>query len=219
MRIISAYAPQVAEEKSSFYEDLEQYVHSIEDEEVLLLGGDPNGHIGEQREGFDRWHGGYGYGTRNEEGQRILKFAAMSDLVIANTQFRKSGHFHNRGRETQIDFWMLRRRDRNILVDTKAEDRQRIKWWKLKERKDKALPALLSCLTSSTECTVGEQWNATVNAIKDSATGFLRRTSPGKTKIEKATWWWNEEVQAAIAQQKSEYKRWMRTHRVEDRDA
>ncbi|KIH62481.1 hypothetical protein ANCDUO_07234 [Ancylostoma duodenale] len=40
MRIISAYAPQMdctAEEKDSFY--LEQYVHSIEDEEVLLLGG------------------------------------------------------------------------------------------------------------------------------------------------------------------------------------
>ncbi|EYC32506.1 hypothetical protein Y032_0003g1618 [Ancylostoma ceylanicum] len=92
MRMISTYAPQVGcttEEKSSFYEDLEQYVHSIEDEEVLLLGGDLNGHIGEEREGFDRWHGGYSYGTRNEEGQRILEFAAMSDLVIANTQFRK----------------------------------------------------------------------------------------------------------------------------------
>ncbi|EYC12317.1 hypothetical protein Y032_0048g1724 [Ancylostoma ceylanicum] len=40
MRIISAYAPQVgctAEEKSSFYEDLEQYAYSIEDEKVLLL--------------------------------------------------------------------------------------------------------------------------------------------------------------------------------------
>ncbi|EYC12957.1 hypothetical protein Y032_0045g1180 [Ancylostoma ceylanicum] len=92
MRIISAYAPQVGctvEEKSSFHEDLEQYVYSIEDEEVLLLGGDLNGHIGEKREGFDLWHGGYGYGTRNEEGQRILEFAAMSDLVIANTQFRR----------------------------------------------------------------------------------------------------------------------------------
>ncbi|EYC26910.1 hypothetical protein Y032_0009g421 [Ancylostoma ceylanicum] len=77
MRIISAYAPQVgctAEQKSSFYEDLEQYVHSIEYDEVLLLGGDLNGHIGEKREGFDRWHGGYGYGTCNEEGQRILEF-------------------------------------------------------------------------------------------------------------------------------------------------
>ncbi|EYC23528.1 hypothetical protein Y032_0015g2705 [Ancylostoma ceylanicum] len=60
MRIISAYAPQVsctAEERSSFHEDLEQYVHSIEDEEVPLLGGDLNGHIGEGREGFGRWRG------------------------------------------------------------------------------------------------------------------------------------------------------------------
>ncbi|EYC37573.1 hypothetical protein Y032_0779g2288 [Ancylostoma ceylanicum] len=76
MRIISAYAPQVGctpEEKSSFYEDQGQYVHSIGDEEVLLLGGDLSGHIGEEREGFNRWHRGYGYGMRNDEGQRILE--------------------------------------------------------------------------------------------------------------------------------------------------
>ncbi|EYC32507.1 hypothetical protein Y032_0003g1619 [Ancylostoma ceylanicum] len=97
-------------------------------------------------------------------------------------------------------------------------DTQRIKWWKRKEQKDKVLPASLSCLTSSTGCTVEEQWNATVNAMKDSAVGVLGRTSPGKTKIEKATWWWNDEVQAAIARKKSEYKRWMRTRRIEDRD-
>ncbi|EYC12958.1 hypothetical protein Y032_0045g1181 [Ancylostoma ceylanicum] len=132
---------------------------------------------------------------------------------------------------------MSRRRDRNILVDTKVifsdhvaaqhrllvmdlkisrpkkarlrKDTQRIKWWKLKEQKDEALPALLSCLTSSTECTVEEQWKATVNAQKDSTTGVLGRTSPGKTKIENATWWWNEEEQAAFARKKTEYKRWM----------
>ncbi|KAL6734493.1 hypothetical protein Aduo_005028 [Ancylostoma duodenale] len=127
MRIISAYAPQVgcaAEEKSSFYEDLEQYVHSIADEEVLLIGGDLKDHIGEQREGFDRWHAGHGYGTRNEEGQRILEFAAVSDLIIANTQFQKRKSylvtFTSGRREAQIDFWMLRRRDRKILVDTKV---------------------------------------------------------------------------------------------------
>ncbi|EYC05352.1 hypothetical protein Y032_0082g1534 [Ancylostoma ceylanicum] len=171
----------------------------------------------------------------------------MSDLLIANTQFRKrKSHlvtFTSGGRETQIDFWMPRRRDRNILVDTKVipsdhvaaqhhfrqirrpkkvrarTDTQRIKWWKLKEQKDKVLSALLSCLTSSTRCTVEEQWNATANAIKDSAVGVLGRTSAGKTKVEKATWWWNDEVQAAIARKKSECKRWMRTRRIEDRDA
>ncbi|EYC37572.1 hypothetical protein Y032_0779g2287 [Ancylostoma ceylanicum] len=64
-----------------------------------------------------------------------------------------------------------------------------------------------------------QQWNATVNAMKDSATGVLGRTSPGKTKIEKATWWWNEEVQSIIAQKKSIYERWMHTFYAEDRDA
>ncbi|EYC25573.1 hypothetical protein Y032_0011g1280 [Ancylostoma ceylanicum] len=254
MRIISAYAPQVgctSEEKSSFYEDLEQYVHTIGDEEVLLLGGDLNGHVGEEREGFNRWHGGYGYGMRNEEGQRILEFAAVSDLIIANTQFRKrKSHlvtFASGGREAQIDFWMLRRRDRNILVDAKVipsdhvaaqhhllvmdlkisrprkarprTDTLRIKWWKLREQKDNVLPTLLSCLTPLDERTIEEQWNIITKTMKDSVVGILGKTSPGKTKIEKATWWWNEEVQSIIAQKKSMYKRWMHTHYAEDRDA
>ncbi|EYC23527.1 hypothetical protein Y032_0015g2704 [Ancylostoma ceylanicum] len=88
-----------------------------------------------------------------------------------------------------MDLKICRHKKARIRTDT-----HRIKWWKLKEQKDKALAALLSCLTSSTECTVEEQWNATVNAMKDSATGVLGRTSPGKMKIEKETWWWNEEV-------------------------
>ncbi|EYC45827.1 hypothetical protein Y032_0415g1056 [Ancylostoma ceylanicum] len=127
MRIIYANAPQVgctAEEKSSFYEDLKQYAHSIGDKEVLLLRGDLIGLIAEQRGGFDCWHGGYGHGTSSEEGQRVLEFAAVSHLIIANTQFRKrkshSDTFTNEERERQIDFCMLRRRDRNILVDVKV---------------------------------------------------------------------------------------------------
>ncbi|KAK6754467.1 hypothetical protein RB195_013457 [Necator americanus] len=46
LRVVSAYAPQAGcseEEKASFWEDLEQYVQSLESEEILLIGGDFNG--------------------------------------------------------------------------------------------------------------------------------------------------------------------------------
>ncbi|EYC17885.1 hypothetical protein Y032_0029g1936 [Ancylostoma ceylanicum] len=98
MRIISAYAPQVgctSEEKSSFYEDLEQYVHTIGDEEVLLLGGDLNGHVGEEREGFNRWHGGYGYARvrkmlRNlEKGEVVGKKQFV--LGISHPSYKEKG--------------------------------------------------------------------------------------------------------------------------------
>ncbi|KAK6730588.1 hypothetical protein RB195_007196 [Necator americanus] len=114
LRVASAYAPQAGcseEEKASFWEDLEQYVQSLKGEEVLLIGGDFNGHVGSRRDGFESCHGGYGYGARNGNELRILEYAVASDLIIANTQYRKrKSHlitYTSGGRETQIDFWML----------------------------------------------------------------------------------------------------------------
>ncbi|KAK6734999.1 hypothetical protein RB195_018291 [Necator americanus] len=171
LRVVSAYAPQMGcseEEKACFWEDLEQYVQSLESEEVLLIGGDFNGHVGSRKDGFESCHGGYGYGARNDDGLRILEYAVASDLIIANTQYRKrKSHlitYTSGGRETQIDFWMLRRRDRRLLQDSKViptdhvaaqhhllvmdlkisrprkrhprTETQRIKWWNLKDRKE-----------------------------------------------------------------------------------
>ncbi|KAL6726792.1 hypothetical protein Aduo_008726 [Ancylostoma duodenale] len=51
--------------------------------------------------------------------------------------------------------------------------------------------------------------------MRNSVVGVLGRTTPGKTKIEKANWWWNDEVQSKIAQKKSMNKCWMRTRRTE----
>ncbi|KAK6755536.1 hypothetical protein RB195_014110 [Necator americanus] len=151
LRVVSAYAPQMGcseEEKACFWEDLEQYVQSLEGEESC--------------------HGGYGYGARNDGGLRILEYAVASDLIIANKQYRKrKSHlivYTSGGRETQVDFWMLRRRDRRLLQDSKViptdhvaaqhhllvmdlkisrpgkrhprTEKQRIKWWNLKDRKE-----------------------------------------------------------------------------------
>ncbi|KIH60366.1 hypothetical protein ANCDUO_09386 [Ancylostoma duodenale] len=58
-----------------------------------------------------------------------------------------------------------------------------------------------------------------MNATRNSVVGVWGRTTPDKTKIEKATRCWNEEVQSKIAQKKSTYKRWMLTCHAEDRDA
>ncbi|KAK6736346.1 hypothetical protein RB195_019182 [Necator americanus] len=92
--------------------------------EALLIGRDFNGHVGSRKDGFESCHRGYGYGTRNDDGLRILEYVVASDLIIANTQYRKrKSHlisYTSGGRETQIVFWMLRRRDRRLLQDSKV---------------------------------------------------------------------------------------------------
>ena len=39
---------------------------------MMILGGDLNGHVGEDMDGFEGVHGGKGFGSRNEEGEMIL---------------------------------------------------------------------------------------------------------------------------------------------------
>ena len=55
----------------------------------LVIGGDFNGHVGIDKLGYERVHGGYGFGARNEAGESILDFALASDLVVANTMYKK----------------------------------------------------------------------------------------------------------------------------------
>ncbi|KAK6749802.1 hypothetical protein RB195_002045 [Necator americanus] len=51
------------------------------------------------------------------------------------------------------------------------------------------------------------------------AENTLGKTTLGKPKVQKATWFWNEEVQAAIREKKSRYKLWWRTRQLEDQGA
>ncbi|KAK6755903.1 hypothetical protein RB195_014349 [Necator americanus] len=195
LRVVSAYAPQMGcseEEKACFWEDLEQYVQSLESEEVLLIGGDFNGHVGSRKDGFESCHGGYGYGARNDDGLRILEYAVASDLIIANTQYRKrKSHlitYTSGGRETQIDFWMLRRRDRRLLQDSKVIPTDH----------------------------VAAQHHLLVMDLKISRP---RKRHP-RTETQRIKWWnLKDRKEAAIREKKSKYKLWWRTRQPEDRGA
>jgi hypothetical protein len=89
--IISAYAPQIGLNESvkmQFWEEFDALVSSVPISEVFI-GGDLNEHVGSTRVGFDGVHGGFGYGSRNQEVEGILNFVLAYDLIVANTLFRK----------------------------------------------------------------------------------------------------------------------------------
>ena len=92
LNVISVYAPQVGHDESAkrlFWEDLDRLVRAVPSSEKLFIEGDLNGHIGTSSAGFEAVHGGFGYGSRNQEGEKVLDFAIAFDLMIANTFFRK----------------------------------------------------------------------------------------------------------------------------------
>jgi hypothetical protein len=92
--------------------------------EKLFIGGDLNGHVGSTRVGFDGVHEGFGYGSRNQEGEDILNFALAYDLIVENNLFRKKvSHLVtcSSGQHcSQIDFNVARREDRHAYLDYKV---------------------------------------------------------------------------------------------------
>jgi hypothetical protein len=92
--------------------------------EKLFIEGDLNGHVGSTRVGFDRVHVGFGYESRNQEGEGILNFTLAYDLFVTNTLFRKRvSHlvtFSNGQHCSQIDFILARRDDRHACLDCKV---------------------------------------------------------------------------------------------------
>jgi len=53
--------------------------------ELIVVGGDLNGHIGTNGDRYDAVHGGYGFGERNADGERILEFCDAMELIVTNT--------------------------------------------------------------------------------------------------------------------------------------
>jgi hypothetical protein len=68
-------------------------------------------------------HGGFGYGSRNQEGEGILNFAVSYDLFVVNTLFRKRvSHlvtFSSGQHCSQINSILTRREDRHACLDCK----------------------------------------------------------------------------------------------------
>ncbi|XP_071687064.1 uncharacterized protein [Rutidosis leptorrhynchoides] len=125
--VISAYAPHAGlgeDEKRRFWESLDAVVRRCPADHRFLIGGDLNGHIGTDVEGYDGVHGGFGFGVRNEEGRSILEFAVAHDLVVANSFFKKTeaqlATFHSGGNSTQIDYLLLRKGDLRSCGDCRA---------------------------------------------------------------------------------------------------
>jgi len=124
VNIVSVYAPQkgrTKKEKEDFYAKLGKVLLGVGSEEKLFICGDMNGHVGQKIDGFEGVHGGYGFGTRNAEGKRLLKFADAMGLVVANTWFAKSEQrkvtYKSGGCRSEVDYVLVKRGERMFVRD------------------------------------------------------------------------------------------------------
>jgi len=65
-------------EKENFRNELFHLVSCVPQNEMAVLAGDMNGHVGSNCVGYDGTHGGYGFGDRDADGSRILDGGSVS---------------------------------------------------------------------------------------------------------------------------------------------
>ncbi|VDO92280.1 unnamed protein product [Heligmosomoides polygyrus] len=105
---------------TSFFSLLDEKTAELPSKDVIIVAGDLNGHVGATKDGCS-CHGGFGNGSGNADDERILDYAESQSLTIVNTIFRKRDphliSYYSGSTKTQIDFVLVKDRDRSIVTD------------------------------------------------------------------------------------------------------
>ena len=97
--VISAYAPTLPvsennpELREKFYTDLDSVIQGVSKCNFLTIGGDFNAKMGSGFQHHKENMGRFGRGEMNTNGEHLLEFAALHDLVLTNTLFQHK-HAH-----------------------------------------------------------------------------------------------------------------------------
>ena len=129
LTILSVYAPiRDAPDhlKDKFYADLQLTMNKIPRKDILVIGGDFNARIGTRLNDSEWAIGNHGLGDRCINGVRLLMFAMLNNLSVANTWFKhKPCHTYTwRSRDgrtrTQIDYLLVSRRWKSMIKDSRV---------------------------------------------------------------------------------------------------
>uniref|UniRef100_A0A914W7K1 Endonuclease/exonuclease/phosphatase domain-containing protein n=1 Tax=Plectus sambesii TaxID=2011161 RepID=A0A914W7K1_9BILA len=242
LRVFSAYAPQTGrdeDEKDQFWQELQDHISSCPEEDLLLLCGDLNGHVGSARDGYN-CHGNNGYGMCNDDGGGILDFAEASNLVISNTFFKKrTSHlitYTSGNNHSQIDFVLIQRRDSTIVTNTKVipsdclilQHKLLVTDMKISTQRRRGGgvtgPAMIKwwklrdhkaaiinniIFPAITPDSIDATWTALCDSITSAAKTILGTNKPGCRHIDKQTWLWTDQVQQKVQEKKVAFKNWL----------
>jgi hypothetical protein len=90
--VIHVYAPTSTaseDDIEAFYSDIEDAIAKTGKKDIIILTGDWNAKVGNDNTDWKPVMGKYGYGDRNERGERLLEFATVHNLYICNTRFEQ----------------------------------------------------------------------------------------------------------------------------------
>ena len=137
--IINCYAPHLEitqkkpEETQKFYNQLENTVKKLQNKSsLMIIGGDLNACVGKKRE-EEECIGRYSKGIRNENGEKLIEFCKMNEMLLTNTCFsHKQSHLTtwqqtriNKNEEVKhvrkvLDYIMIESQYRHILRNARS---------------------------------------------------------------------------------------------------
>ncbi|KAL6518043.1 hypothetical protein OROMI_033744 [Orobanche minor] len=195
-------------------------------------------------EGYHNAHGGFGFGVKNVGGSALLEFATAHELVIANSVFQKRAEhlitFSSGGRNVQIDYLLLRRRDARACMYCKVFRSEacasqhwllamylamggrivsspRILWKNLKG--EKAAEFKESLTREGGFLRGGDtnlMWINMANVIL-SVCEKVVGVSSGRSSGPMEAWWWNEVVQKKVKVKQALFKKLLSVSAREER--
>ena len=74
------------EDIGDFYGELQEVLNDSPKKDIKVRMGDWNAKTGKDRVGWETVMGRFGYGERNERGERMLDFAVQLNMYICNTK-------------------------------------------------------------------------------------------------------------------------------------
>ena len=234
--VISVNVPQSGrseEEKEKFYEDLTAEVQSRHG--ICFVLGGFNGHVGRPSLGYDGIYGGFGWGERNRDGERILEFADSLDMVVGNTFFKKDDEklitYTSGNCATVIDYAVVQKEvmkkvkdikvipgeecfsQHRLLITNLMMEHRAVKKLKnpgkvkLWRLKDEKMKRMMKdeMKDAKEEPESWEDWCKYIINVAKRVCGISKGGHNQKT-----TWWWNEEVKEVIKEKRCLYKVWQK---------
>ena len=96
-KIIQVYLPTSShtdEEFDMVYEEIDKLLDEDKANHIIVMG-DFNAKVDQQRDDSERMIGKFGIGTRNDRGDRLLEFALNNGFKIINTFFSRKRNIEN----------------------------------------------------------------------------------------------------------------------------
>ncbi|VDO92112.1 unnamed protein product [Heligmosomoides polygyrus] len=174
----SAYAPQTGcsdQTKDELWNLLDEKTAEVPSEDVIVVAGDLNGHVGTTKDGYS-FHGGFGYrSTRTPIDFFLVKDRDRSLVTDAKVvPYETVAPLH------RPPICTLRIAAPK-LKQVKRCGAPRIKWRRMREKES----AVISRVRLPTVTTVDESWKKATDAIRQAAQSELGITKPGRRKVDK----------------------------------